>query len=210
MQRWPSPSRDLLTLTLCICLTLEHSFNPLFSLMLSPSTPTLSPQHRGNHTITHTCTLGQTFFFFCAFIHAWMYMHNTHTQTDIHTDTHGRVHMRTIFFPHACFSLYSNSIRKIVAWSKQDMTQRQMRCKNSVILHKPQCSGWIWMALRSILYLSKTSGHYHFREQIHQLATQTYVHEHFMNFILFIYRAIDKIADLPYNPKQKPCCIPIW
>uniref|UniRef100_A0A8C4IME5 Adenylate cyclase type 7 n=1 Tax=Dicentrarchus labrax TaxID=13489 RepID=A0A8C4IME5_DICLA len=32
MQRWPSLSRDLLTLTLCVCLTLERSFNPLFSL----------------------------------------------------------------------------------------------------------------------------------------------------------------------------------
>uniref|UniRef100_A0A8P4G6Z7 Adenylate cyclase type 7 n=1 Tax=Dicentrarchus labrax TaxID=13489 RepID=A0A8P4G6Z7_DICLA len=28
MQRWPSLSRDLLTLTLCVCLTLERSFNP--------------------------------------------------------------------------------------------------------------------------------------------------------------------------------------
>uniref|UniRef100_A0A672FZF1 adenylate cyclase n=1 Tax=Salarias fasciatus TaxID=181472 RepID=A0A672FZF1_SALFA len=74
MQRWPSPRRDLLTLTLCVCLTLEPSFNPLFSLVLCVflavfvlvCTDMLSQRWRGVLGLlvwaTHL-TLGYTFIF---------------------------------------------------------------------------------------------------------------------------------------------------
>lgn len=39
MQRWPSLLGVLLTLTLCICLILEDSFNPLFCRVLSQTPP---------------------------------------------------------------------------------------------------------------------------------------------------------------------------
>ena len=118
MQRCPSLSRDLLTLTLCICLTPERSFNPVFSLVLSPDFNSLPLKQR----ISHMCTLRQPKLLLAfTFTHTQIF-----TQTCKHASLRALVHKCAIFVPRAYFSLCCNSIRKTVAWSKQDMMQRQM------------------------------------------------------------------------------------
>lgn len=72
MQRCPSLSRDLLTLTLCICLTPERSFNPVFSLVLSPDFNSLPLKQRISHVRTLTTVVVA-----CIYIY---------THTDIHAN----------------------------------------------------------------------------------------------------------------------------
>lgn len=68
MQRCAFLSRDLLTLTLCVCFTLERSFNPLVFSRVFPLTPTPSLPLK---TITYMLSLGQTYLLLsCLHLHA--------------------------------------------------------------------------------------------------------------------------------------------